>query len=298
MWISLGLLSAMLLGIYDVFKKLSLRGNAVLPVLYFAAMSSAVVFIPFIIYSYVSPNPDGFMYISPMTWQQHALTFIKSCIVGSSWTLSYYAMRYLPITIVSPIRATAPLFTLLGAVTILGERLSLLQWVGVLATVGFFLMFSRVGRLEKISFFGNKWMYCLYGGTLLGAISGLYDKFLLADMALPKNAMQAWYSVYMLIVLLPILLLKWWPNRKYNKFTFRWTILGIGLCLVLSDFTYFYSLSIPESLVAIVSALRRCSVVVPFLFGAVFLKEKNITRKFILLCGMLIGVAMIVLGSS
>ncbi|MDR1227203.1 MAG: DMT family transporter [Prevotellaceae bacterium] len=298
MWIYLALASALLLGFYDVSKKVSLRGNAVLPVLYVAAFFSAMLFVPFIILSKVSPALDHFLYIQEMTWEQHLFTFVKSCIVGSSWVLSYYAMRYLPITIVSPIRATAPLFTLLGAATVLGERLEPMQWMGVFVTVAFFWRFSKMGRMEKVNFWGNKWMYCLYLGTMLGAVSGLYDKYLISHLGMPKNAVQAWYSLYMLLVLLPIALLKWWPNRRENKFVFRWSIALIGVCLALSDFTYFYSLSIPESLVAVVSALRRCSVVVPFLVGVIFLNERrNVLRKLLIICGMLIGVAMIALGS-
>jgi transporter family protein len=133
---------------------------------------------------------------------------------------------------------------------------------------------------------------------LLGALSGLYDKYLISHVGIKKNAMQAWYSIYMLIALLPVTLLKWWRNRRENRFTFRWSIIFIGICLVLSDFAYFYSLSVPESLVAVVSALRRCSVVVPFLVGVFFLHErKNALRKFLIICGMLVGVVMIVFGS-
>jgi transporter family protein len=297
MWILLSIVSALLLGGYDVLKKLSLHGNAVLPVLYVASLAGALVFVPFLIASELVPDRLSLLYMPHMTWSQHALTFVKSSIVGASWVLSYYAMRYLPITIVSPIRATSPLLTLLGAVTLLGESLNAVQWLGVAITVFTFWLFSKTGKLENISFLRNKWMICLYFGTFFAAVSGLYDKYLLSNLGLPKNTMQAWFCIYIPVVLLPFLLLKWWPVRHESKFTFRWTIPLIGLNLAVADFVYFSALAEPDSLVAIVSALRRCSVVVPFLVGAVFFKEQHLWRKLLILCGMLAGVCIVVLGS-
>ncbi|MDR3328924.1 MAG: EamA family transporter [Prevotellaceae bacterium] len=297
MWITLSLISALLLGCYDAFKKESLRGNAVLPVLYTASLVGALVFAPLLVVSKLHPDALSLLYMPPMTWHQHLLTFVKSSIVGASWVLSYYALRYLPITIAAPIHATAPLLTLLGAVLLLGESLKAAQWGGVAVTMAFFGLFSYVGRAEKISFLRNKWMLCLYLGTFLSAMSGLYDKYLLSSIGIPKNTMQAWFSIYVLVVLLPFLLLKWWPVRRANRFVFRWSIPLIGVFLAVADFVYFYALAQPTSLVAIVSALRRCSVMVPFLVGAVFFREQHIGRKFLILCGMLAGVAMIVLSS-
>ncbi|MDR0712293.1 MAG: DMT family transporter [Prevotellaceae bacterium] len=297
MWILFSIISALLLGGYDVLKKLSLRGNAVLPVLYLASLSGALAFAPFLIISQAAPDALSLLYMPRMTWGQHALTFVKSSIVGASWVLSYYAMRYLPITIVSPIRATSPLLTLLGAVTLLGESLNALQWLGVAVTVIFFWLFSKTGKMESISFVRNKWIICLYMGTFFAAVSGLYDKYLLTNLGLPKNTMQAWFNIYMTVVLLPFLLLKWWPVRRENKLSFRWTIPLIGLCLAVADFVYFYALADPQSLVSIVSALRRCSVVIPFLVGAVFFKERHVWRKLAIICGMIAGVCMVVMGT-
>ena len=49
LWLLLAFLSATLLGFYDVFKKLSLKGNAILPVLFLNTVFSSLIFIPFIL---------------------------------------------------------------------------------------------------------------------------------------------------------------------------------------------------------------------------------------------------------
>ena len=56
MWLFLAFLSAALLGFYDVFKKQSLKDNAVLPVLFLNTVFSSLVFLPFILVSYFAPE--------------------------------------------------------------------------------------------------------------------------------------------------------------------------------------------------------------------------------------------------
>ena len=51
MWLLLAFLSAALLGFYDVFKKQSLKNNAVIPVLTLNTLFSSLIFLPFIVLS-------------------------------------------------------------------------------------------------------------------------------------------------------------------------------------------------------------------------------------------------------
>ncbi len=297
MWVFLALLSAVLLGVYDILKKVSLRDNAVIPVLLLATLAGALIFLPGVVISNFDPEyaKNHFWYVRPTDWYVHGLIFLKSIIVGASWMLSYYAMKHLPLTIVSPIRSTGPLWTLIGALIIFGERLNILQWLGLTCSLTFFWFFSQAGRKEGFSFKNNKWMWCIYAGTMLGSVSGLYDKYLLAHF--DRLVVQAWFSIYLVPVILPFAAFKWYPARKLQPLKWRYTIPLIGICLTAADYAYFYALSYPESLVSVISALRRCSVVVPFLVGAFILHEKNIKRKAILLLGMLIGIGLIVWGS-
>ena len=296
MWVFLALFSAVLLGVYDILKKVSLKDNAVLLVLLISTSTGALIFLPAVIISNINPGyaAPHFWYVQPTDWATHGLILIKSAIVGASWILSYYAIKHLPLTIVSPIRSTGPLWTLIGALLVFGERLNILQWTGLIISLTFFWFFSQAGRREGFSFRNNKWIWCIYAGTLLGAVSGLYDKYLLARI--DRVVVQAWFSIYLVPVILPFVAFKCYPLRR-QSFKWRYTIPLIGVCLTVADYAYFYALSYPESLVSIVSALRRCSVAVPFLAGAVLFHEKNIGRKALLLAGMLIGVGFIIWGS-
>lgn len=299
MWLLLAFTSAALLGFYDVFKKQSLKNNAVLPVLFLNTVFSSLVFLPFIIVSAFSPNLlDQTLFYVPMEgWEVHKFIVIKSFIVLSSWIFGYFGMKHLPLTIVGPINATRPVMVLVGAMLIFGERLNLYQWVGVLLAITSFFMLSRSGKKEGIDFAHNKWILFVVLAAVFGAVSGLYDKYLMRQFN--PMLVQSWYNVYQVFIMCPILLLLWWPKRKMTT-PFRWTpvIILISLFLCAADFVYFYALSYDESMISIVSMVRRSSVIVSFLCGALFFREKNLKSKAIDLLLVLIGMIFLYLGTK
>ena len=298
MWLLLAFLSATLLGFYDAFKKQSLKDNAVLPVLFLNTIFSSLVFLPFILLSVAAPAllEGSLLYVPSASWQAHGLILLKSFIVLSSWMLGYFGMKHLPLTIVGPINATRPVMVLVGAMLLFGERLNLYQWVGVLLAIASFFMLSRSGKKEGIDFKHNRWILFIVLAAVMGAVSGLYDKYLMKQ--LPPMLVQAWYNLYQVLIMCPVILLLWMPMRKQSTpFSWRWTIILISLFLCAADFAYFYALSLPGSMVSIVSMVRRGSVVVSFLFGAWVFREKNLKNKAVDLILVLIGMFFLYLGS-
>ena len=300
MWVVLALISAALLGMYDVFKKHALNENAVLPVLFLTTLTASVIVLPFVFSSALFPvHFKPFMlYVPKLNLNEHLLVFIKSIIVVSSWIFAFHAMKHLPITIITPIRATGPIWTLVGAIIIFQEHLNAVQWIGVLVTLVFFYMLSTAGKLEGIHFNRNKWVFAIVAATLLGAASGLFDKYLLHRI--DRIAVQAWFSIYQVLVMLPAIFLFRWrkPKSKRPVFRWRWSIPMIAIFLLIADYMYFYSLSIPDSMISIVSALRRGGVLIAFVVGAFLFKEINIRRKGIYLAGILLGIVIITFGSQ
>ena len=300
MWVILALASAIFLGFYDVFKKVSVNGNAVTPVLFLSTVASSILFLPLVFGSAFFPEAlrSVHLYVPVVTLVEHGLILIKSIIVVASWVLAFNAVKHLPLTIVSPIRATGPFWTLLGAILIFQERLNFFQWVGVIITLFFFYMLSTAGKLEGINFTRNKWVFFIIGATLLGAASGLYDKFIIRRV--DRLAVQAWFSFYQVVLLFPVMALVRWrqPREQRSRFVWRWSVPAIGVFLVLADFLYFYSLSYEDSMISIVSALRRGGVVVAFATGALLFREYNIRRKGYYLAGIMAGILLITLASG
>ncbi|MDL2247195.1 DMT family transporter [Bacteroides sp. OttesenSCG-928-J23] len=299
MWLLLAFLSAALLGFYDVFKKHSLKNNAVLPVLFLNTLFSSLLFLPFILVSIYAPSVlGGTIFEVPQAgWEVHKYIIVKSFIVLSSWIFGYFGMKHLPITIVGPINATRPVIVLLGAMLLFGERLNLYQWVGVSLAIVSFFMLSNSGKKEGIDFKHNKWIFFIVLATIMGAISGLYDKYLMKQFN--HMLIQSWYNIYQVFIMCPILLLLWLPKRKETTpFQWKWSIVLISVFLSAADFAYFYALSFDDSMISIVSMVRRSSVIVSFLFGALVFREKNLKSKAIDLLLVLIGMICLYLGTK
>ncbi len=298
MWLLLAFCSAALLGFYDVFKKKSLNNNAVLPVLGLNTLFSSLIFLPFILISAFAPSvlDSTIFYVPEAGWDVHKFIILKSFIVLSSWIFGYFGMKHLPLTIVGPINATRPVMTLVGAMLIFGERLNMYQWIGVLLAVVSFFMLSRSGKKEGIDFKHDKWIWFIVLAAVLGAASGLYDKYLMGRFN--NMVVQAWYNIYQLFIMGGVLMILWLPKRKSTTpFRWDWCIILISIFLSAADFVYFYALGMDGSMISIVSMVRRGSVIVSFLFGAMVFREKNLKSKAVDLILVLIGMFFLYLGS-
>jgi len=283
------LLSALFLGIYDVCKKHAVNGNAVMPVLFFATLSGSFFFI---VISAVSGGLPTAAECSTLVWW---LLLLKSFIVALSWTCVYYAMRELPISIAAPVRASSPLWTFIGSLIIFHEIPSLLQAVGMTMVFTGYYLFSVLGKLEGITF-RHRGIHLILAGTLLGAGSALYDKYLLGVLNIPRMTVQFWFSVDIVFVLGAAYFIKSVAKRgQGRKFIWRWTIPVTGILLILADYLYFYALSVPEAKISILSLMRRSNCIVAFAVGCWLFKDTNVKGKLAALILILAGVAVLAL---
>lgn len=299
MWLSLAFLSALLLGAYDTCKKAALNNNAVIPVLLLNTLFCSLLFLPLIIASNVAPEAMSktILYVPVADLRTHLFIFLKACIVLSSWLFAYFATKHLPITIAAPIKASQPILTLVGALIFFGEALNLYQWIGVAIAIIAFILLSISGKKEGINFSHNIWILFIILATVTGALSGLYDKYLMSH-GFHRMTVLVWYSYYQFALMIVIALILWYPKRKNSTpFVWRKSIFFISFFLVCADFVYFYALSDPASMISIVSMVRRSSVVVSFTAGAILFREKNIRHKAIDLLLVLLGMFFLYLGT-
>lgn len=310
MWLLLAFVSAALLGFYDTSKKAALKDNAVLPVLLLNTLFSTIIFSPFLLENIIGSNwfdgtafctdayQEGISYshgTHPML-KVHLAIILKAVIVLSSWIAGYFGLKHLPITIVGPINATRPVLVLLGAMLIFGERLNWCQWTGVLlAMLSIFLM-SRSSKKEEIDFRNNRWILCVAVATIMGAVSGLYDKHIMKEFQ--PMFVQSWFNLYQLIIMSVICAFIWYPSRhETTPFRWSWAIPLISVFITTADFAYFNSLSDPESMISVVSLVRRGSVLISFACGVLIFKERNLKAKVMDLALILIGMVFIYFGS-
>jgi drug/metabolite transporter (DMT)-like permease len=304
-WLLLAFMSAAFLGVYDSLKKKALKNNAVIPVLFLNTLFSSLIFLPFIVLSGTTNWLDNSIFhVGAGGWEMHKYIVLKAFIVLTSWVLGYFGMKHLPLTIVGPINATRPVMVLVGALLFFGERLNLWQWAGVMLAVASFFLLSRSGKKEGIDFKHDQWIYMVVGAAIMGAISGLYDKYLMAPVesggvGLDRMMVQSWYNIYQCFMMLAMLLILWWPKHENTTpFHWDWAVIGVSIFLSTADFVYFYSLSLPDAMISIVSMVRRGSVIVSFLCGAMFFHEKNLKAKAFDLALVLLGMIFLYIGSN
>lgn len=297
MWLILAFTSAALLGLYDVAKKQAVKNNAVPTVLLLNTLFSSLLFLPVIISSECDLGWFGatIFDVEPQPLRSHLLIILKSAIVLSSWIFGYFGIKHLPLTLVGPINATRPVLVLVGAMLLFGERLNTLQWIGVLLALVSIFMLSRAGKKEGIDFTHNRWILCVAAAAILGAASGLYDRYIMQE--LEPLFVQSWYNIYQLTMMAIAVMLSHLLQPNRTPFHWSWAIPLISLFLSAADLAYFVALSNQEAMISVVSMIRRGSVVVSFACGAMLFREKNLRAKAIDLIFILAGMIFLWLGS-
>ena len=298
MWVGAAFISAFLLGMYDVAKKRSLSSNAVIPVLLLNTLFATLLFLPVILDAELGMNLfDGVLSSERGDVGDHLLVALKSFITLSSWLCGYYAIKHLPLTIVGPVNAMRPVVVLVGATLLFGERLNGWQWGGVLITILSLYLLSRSGKRESIDFSKNRYVWALFLAMLLGAVSGLYDKYIISAHALSPLFVQSWFGVYQLVMMTIVAVSLWLPHKGRERFEWRWTIPLITLFVSCADFFYYHALADEEAMIAVVSMIRRSSVIVSFVCGVLLFGERNVRSKVIDLILVLIGMVLLAIGS-
>jgi len=299
-WALLSLTSALFLGFYDICQKHALRDNPVVPVLLVSTGTCAGVWSALLAVQRLAPGllPTSFI-VPELSLLGHAELLLKAAIVAASWLCTYLAVKHLPISLAAPIRATSPLWTLAAAILLLAERPSLLQVLGILTTLLSFFGLSLVGRLEGVHFHRDRWVGFMLLGTLFGAASGLYDKWLLGKLALAPATVQAWFSIYLLCLFAPLaLVLRATRGREAppQPFRFRFSMVLLAVCLLCADFAYYYALRDQAGLISLVASLRRGSTLIAFAAGVFVFKEANGWKKLPPVLGIVLGIALTILG--
>lgn len=323
MWIVLSFVSALCLGCYDISKKIALRENRVIDVLTLSVCISTVLLsVPWVL-SRVCPETMTAtpFYVPQLDLAAHGLVVVKSMIVLSSWVFAYISLKHLPLSVVSPMQATRPMWTLVGALLLFGERLNGWQWLGVSLAIGTVFVFSFKNK-QTIRNTRNtpagRYYVALALAILIGACSGLYDKYLMRSY--DHNAVQVYYTFYQALMMLVVwgvdrgLQVKreqanWakkeqanWAKREQAKWGLEikgaWWVIGlISVFLIISDNVYMLALRDPDSLIAVVSTIRRGGAVIGFAYGLLFLKEEDPWKKVVCMVGILAGLICLAIGS-
>ena len=281
MWLTLTVCSAVLLGLYDIAKKQALKKNGVYWILLCSTALTALFLCPF---------------LSAGSLQDHLKMIVKAVLVSTSWISGLIALKHLPLTTASTMKASRPMFVVIFSIILFGERLNLLQWLGVVLVIGALYFLGRSSRKEGIRFSRSKGVAWMCLSIISGSASALYDKFI--PKTLEPLFVQSWANVYITAVLALVMLVKYLHDKEsIGRFKPDWTLLVIAVLITAADALYFFAVKQDGALLSVISMIRRSSVIITFLGGALLFREHNIRDKALDLGIMLAGLALLLFAS-
>ena len=144
----------------------------------------------------------------------------------------------------------------------------------------------------------NRYYVALALAILLGAASGLYDKYLMRRY--DHNAVQVYYTFYQAVMMMVFFAVDRARHPRclmVTSFSSFLPIALISIFLIISDNVYMLALRDPDSLIAVVSTIRRGGAVIGFAYGLLFLKEENPLPKVLCMIGIGIGLLCLAFGA-
>ena len=295
-WTRYILASAFFLALYDLAKKASVRGNAVLPTLLCSTLFGTAAYVA------AMAAGGGLRPALGASPQTVSLAAVKSLIVSTSWIFTFCALRTLPVSVATPIRASAPAVVFLLALVLYGEIPTAVQGAGMALVFAGIFAFSWAGRHEGIDFLRNRAVWCAFAGMVCSAVSSLWDKYVFQVRSLPVEQLQFWFQIFLVAVYAVLVaasrLTKVLESRAglaAVRFEWRWTIPLVGILLAFADWLYFTGLAVPGVPISVGSLLRRVSVVITFVLGIRVFHEGNVARKSVALLVVVAGIVLLCL---
>ena len=282
MWSLMAVMSAVLLGLYDVAKKKALQKNGVLAVLLVATALSTLFLSPFF---KLGPGED---YIR--------LAF-KAVLVTLSWISGMIGLKMLPLTTVSTIKGSRPVFVVLLSVLIYSEKLNWMQWSGIALALIALWMLGRSSRSDGTVKARRTGFIFMGVSVATGVASAVYDKHIISGM--DPLFVQCWTNLFITVLLAICVGVQLFARERssFQKIQWDWTLLVVAVLITAADMLYFFALKQPGALLSVISVVRRGSILVTFVCGAILFKEGNLKAKGLNMLVMVAGIVLLLLGS-
>ena len=284
MYVFIILLSALFLGVYEIFKKISLKQSNIYEVLFFYCLSG-FIFSCFFVGNNLNFNLENSL-----------LTLLKSGILVVNWMLVAKCMQKLNVSIVVTFGLLNSALTVLLSVFLFDESITYIHLIGFILIFIGVIAISLLGRKESVVRDEKYFRYIIYliVAGILSVASSLFDKFLINGRGMNSKEILFLVMLFNTFIYGVIYFIK---NKKidYKKIKSNYFMVLTGVFLVISDFSYYSSIQIEESKLSIISVLRKCSVLVATILSSIFLKEKNIIKKIVIVIFMMLGIYLIVI---
>lgn len=299
-WVTLGALSGLIFGLSDVATKRGLTSNSVLFVLSGTFAFAFLFWLPVIGGMLAKGSGiDWLVGIRGIALSSHLAILLKSSCLAASSLLAFAAIKHLPLSIAGGIRATGPIWPLIGGILLFHEALTSSEWIGLVFVLSALTIYTVVGVRSGSSRVSTTWIAAMAGAVLLAGISLLLDKALVAGRDVDPRHVQFLSDFYRFVIVATAV---WAYTKVHPEVTrgahWHWGIAAGGIGMSLGEFVYFQALLDPQAIIGILSALRRVSVVTAFVFAVFVLKEDRIRAKSAAISLLIVGLAILAAAKS
>lgn len=276
-YIVLTVFSAIFLGLYDLFKKISIeKGKNIYEILFIFSVVSFVL---------------SFIFINKafnINFSHIIFVFIKTLVISLSWFLTAKAFSNLDVGIVVPFSLLGTITTTILAWMFFKESIGIVQIGGIsIILLGLILLSKLCEKNEKNNY---KYLFLLALAAFLSSVSAIIDKYLLNSI--DKGVILFWFFMFLSLIYLIVSFIK---NKKidFKSLTSNLWIAGISVSIFISDLLYYQAISYENVSISVVSIVRKLSVFIGVVLGCVFLKEKYLIKKILILFFMFLGLGVI-----
>ena len=297
MWIFLVLFYGVLKGIREIVKKMALKKNSVIEVLFFYT---------FLAFLFVLPQAKD---AGGLDARAYIGIAAKAFCVFLAWIFSFRAINKMPLSLYGVLDLSRVLFATLLGVVVLHESLGMMQTFGLIFVSSGLLLLKyhppflyrlfvkeentiTDERKKQASNDSVKPIYIFFAffSCMMNALSGLLDKILMQDMN--SSQLQFWYMLFM-VSYYAIYMLVTRTKLSRNVWKNGWIWL-LSILFVAADKALFIANGMADSRVTIMTLLKQSGCVVAILAGKYIFKEKNTGYKLfcaaIIVIGIVIGV--------
>jgi len=285
MWPVLILFSAFILSMKDIFVKNCLKREHALPSLFWMCLCVTLLSLFFV---------NSIEFILPT--KLILLIVLKALFLGFAWYFIYHALRRMEVSFVAPMKNLSPVFLVILSFFILGEKLSMIQYIGIFVIIcGSYLLELDTPKniLKPFTLLKDKRFVLLLVALFFLSICGILDKVIMAQV----NSQTYIFFIYLLLTLfyLSFMMIKGFtkelliaPMKEYY-----YIIVLIALAGFFADIIYFFVVAIPGLPISLIIPVKRVSGLFTTILGGNILHEHNLMQKAFASGIMIIGLFLL-----
>ena len=307
MWLLFALGSAFFAGITAVLAKLGIHGHDSTLV---TALRTSVVFLGAWIVAAISIKGHFASELTAITPHTYLFLFLSGLATGASWLCFFAALSRAPVTLVSPIDKSSTIIAIAFAVTFLGERLSPIARIGVLALASGITLTLEPGVLKSlVSQYAKhptnaplpdaqkapraSWIIFALASAIFAALTSILGKVGITGVDSNLGTAIRTSVVLLMAWILVALHAKPAQIRTIPLRDHAW-IAASGIATTASWLCYYRALQ--EGPASVVVPIDKLSILVTVAFSALMLREGVSGRYLLGIAGMCAGAVLMVIG--